>query len=319
MLLLRPLFAQDTTPLIRARVRLVSVPTLVFSEQDRLISGLSARDFHIFDNGEPQEFNLDDVEPPLSLAIAVQSTQDVRAYLPFIARAGSLIEALLVGQLGKAAVISYSDEVTVLKPFEGGSLQSGMEKLPATGRKSLMLDAASRGLTILNGSSTGRSRFLILIGQSMDNGSSSTLAAVREAAEAGNVVVFAIALPEYGKSFVSDNFSLAGPSDSSERGGFKAGVNLGRLLSVVSRTSAETAGADPFSVLTAATGGAQFHVRKQKEFEEAISAIGLEARSAYQLSYSPASNQTGYHSIRVEVDIPKSKVLSRPGYWRPGE
>jgi hypothetical protein len=154
----------------------------------------------------------------------------------------------------------------------------------------------------------------------MDSGSEGTLATVKEAAEATNVTVFAIALPEYGRSFVSDNFSLAGPSDSSERGGFKAGgVNLGRVLSVLSRSSAEAAAADPFSVLTTATGGAYFHVRKQKEFEDAISAIGTEARSAYQLSYSPASNQTGYHSIRVEVDVPKSKVVSRPGYWRSDE
>jgi hypothetical protein len=78
-------------------------------------------------------------------------------------------------------------------------------------------------------------------------------------------------------------------------------------------------GADPFSVLTAATGGTQVHIRKQREFEDAISAIGEELRSAYQLSFSPASSEPGYHVINVEVNVPYVTLFSRPGYWQGNE
>jgi len=93
-------------------------------------------------------------------------------------------------------------------------------------------------------------------------------------------------------------------------------VNLGALIAALSRSSNADAGTDPFSVLTAATGGTHVHIRKQREFEEAISAIGEELRSAYQLSFSPVDSQPGYHAIKVEVDVPGASLFSRPGYWQ---
>ena len=165
-------------------------------------------------------------------------------------------------------------------------------------------------------SRSSRARFLILIGQPLDSGSEASLKAVKAEAETDNVTVFAITLPEAGKAFVSDNLSLEGPASAAERGGFKASVNLGNLVSILSHTAESAAAADPFSELTRETGGAQFHIRKQNGLEQAISAIGVDARSAYQLSYSPSSSEAGYHTIKVEVDIPNAKVMSRSGYWR---
>ena len=152
----------------------------------------------------------------------------------------------------------------------------------------------------------------------MDSGSEIKLPALKEAADRDNVTVFAIALPEFGKSFVSDNFSLSA-LPKADRGGYQASVNLGALITALSRSSNAEDGADPFSVLTSATGGTQVHIRKQKEFEEAISAIGEELRSAYQLSYSPDSNEAGYHTIKLEVNVPDATLFSRPGYWRVSE
>ena len=40
---------------------------------------------------------------PVSVAVAVQVNQDVRSYVPFIAKAGSVIEALLAGESGETA------------------------------------------------------------------------------------------------------------------------------------------------------------------------------------------------------------------------
>jgi hypothetical protein len=41
------LFAQSSTPTIRTSVRLVTVPTLVFSKEGRLIPGLEANDLGV--------------------------------------------------------------------------------------------------------------------------------------------------------------------------------------------------------------------------------------------------------------------------------
>ena len=299
-------------PTIRVPVRLVSVPTLVFSNDNRLILSLQVRDFRVFDNGRRQNIALDSTYSSVAVAIAIQTNQDVREYLRFIPKMGSVFEALLVGESGEAAVITYADGVSVLKPFDGGDLASALHSLTAAGRSARMLDAGWRGLMLLRQRQSSRARFLILIGQPLDSGSETNLKALKDVAETNNVTVFAMTLPEVGKAFVSDNLSLS----AAERGGFKASFNLGKLISVLSHSTESAAGTDPFSELTVATGGAQFHIRKQNEPEQAIAAIGIDARSAYQLSYSPSSNEIGYHSVKVEVNVPDAKVLSRPGYWR---
>jgi len=311
------LLAQSSSPTIRTSVRLVTVPTLVFSKDGRLIPGLDAPDFRVFDNGRQMRGTLDTFSIPVSVVVAVQANTDVREYLSFIVRAGAVIESLMLGESGEAAVIAYRDDVAVVKPFETGEVQSAIRKISATGRDAHMLDAGWRGLTLLRQRPAGRARFLIFIGQSMDSGSETTLQSLKEAADKENVTVFAITLPKFGKAFVSDNFSLQGV-DRSERGGYRASVNLGALIAALSRSSNADAGTDPFSVLTAATGGTQVHIRKQREFEEAISAIGEELRSAYQLSFSPGESQPGYHAIKVEVDVPDAVLFSRPGYWQGG-
>jgi hypothetical protein len=46
-----------------------------------------------------------------------------------------------------------------------------------------------------------------------------------------------------------------------------------------------------------------------------MATIGVELRSPYLLSYTPSSIETGYHTIKIEVETPGAKIFSRPGYW----
>lgn len=302
-------------PSFRVPVRLVTAPTLVFSADDRLVFGLETHDFQVFDNGHAQRAAVDSEAPPLSIVVAVQANQDVRSYTRFITRVGSAVDALLVGERGEAAVLQYGEEIKVLKPFGTGDVQGALRNLSGSGRHARTIDAGMRAIALLKERPARRNRVLIFVGQAADSGSESALAELRQAAEQNSVAVFALALPQAGKEFISDTFSLEGLSSRSDRGGFRAGVDLGRLAPVVRRSAAAADGADPFTVLTAATGGTQFHFRAQRELEDGISLIGVELRSAYVVSYSPMPGVPGYHTIRVEVGVPGAKVYSRPGYW----
>jgi VWFA-related protein len=300
---------------IRVPVRLVNMPTLVFSKDGRILPGLQRNDFRVFDNGQPQQVALETASMPVSIALAVQLNEDVRAYIPFIVKAGSIVDTLLVGATGEAAVVAYSDAVSLVKPFEAGDVQSALKVVPAHGTHARMIDAGLRAIALLKQRPASRTRVLIFIGQAMDSGSESGLDVLKEQAERENVAIYALALPQFGKAFVSDTFSLQGLSSSSDKGGFKAGVDLGKLISVLNRRSKAEKSVDPFSILTAATGGTQLHFRKSKEFEDAIATIGMELRSVYQLNYYPSSTQAGYHRIQIEVDVPGATAYNRPGYW----
>lgn len=304
---------------IRVPVHLVTTPTLVFSSDGRLVPGLEVRNFRVYDNGKLQKPVLDHELAPFSAAIAIQLTQDVRDYVPFIAKTGSTFEALLLGQTGEAAVVTYGDDVKIVKPFDSGDVQSTLAGLRALDHKKRMIDAGIRAVTLLRDRPGNRARILIFIGQPVDDGSTYLLETLRQRAEAANVTIFTLTLPEIGKAFVSDNFTLEGPVSVAERGGFKATVDLGKVLSVLRHKVQEGEETDPFTRLASATGGTQLFSREQREFEDAIASIGFQFRNAYQLSYSPSSGKPGYHTIRIEVTVPGALVFARPGYWQTVE
>src|ERR1019366_4016313 len=105
-LVLAALMGAQQIPTIRVPVRLVNLPTLVFSRESRIVNGLQTADFRVLDNGRPQTVSLNASTTPISVALVIQVNRDVRQYVPSIAREGSAVEALLVGESGEAAVVT---------------------------------------------------------------------------------------------------------------------------------------------------------------------------------------------------------------------
>ena len=148
----------------------------------------------------------------------------------------------------------------------------------------------------------------------MDDGSESTVAALRDEAERENVSVYVLTLPEAGKDFVGDTFSLQGLSSPADRGGFKVGADMRRLVPVLARSSAAAAKSRSFFRPHRRHRRHELSRQTQRELEDGIGLIGVALRSAYVLSYAPTSREQGYHAIRVEVEVPGAKVYARPGY-----
>lgn len=313
-LALAALLAAPQTPVIRVPVRLVSVPTLVFAPDGKTVPGLEARDFQVLDDGRPQRFTLDTDYLPPSVAVVVQVSAQVRSYLPFIARVGSAVQDLLVGETGEAALITYDDFVEVRKDFTGGDMREAFHTVKEGGKRARMIDAALAGVDLLKAQPTSRSRILLLIGQAMDHGSQAKFEALQAQAERENVTIYALALPQFNKAFVEDTFSLEGLSSGIDRGGFKAGVDLGKLAPTLTHAAASEEKADPFTILTRDTGGTQLHFRSQRALEDAVGIVGTEMRSVYTLSFAPDLARPGYHALKVEVSLPGATPYARPGY-----
>ena len=264
-LLIFACLSRAQTPTIRVPVRLVTAPTLVFSSDDRLVFGLEERHFHLFDNGRNQKAALDTDYAPVSIAVAIQVNQDVRSYLRFIAKVGSAVEALLVGRDRRGCRRSLmATEVKVVETFRR---RRGPVRTAAPGcrrgRHARAIDAGMRAVALLKERPQQRARVLIFIGQPRGRRQRvhvSLPCATRPSGRTSRIYV--LTLPEAGKDFVSDTFSLQGLSSPADRGGFKVGRGhaTGWFRSLA-RSSAAAARTDPFSVLTAATGGTQFHVR----------------------------------------------------------
>ena len=306
--------AAQQTPTIRVPVRLVTVPVLVLDTSGRAVGGLAPKDFRVYDEGHAQSFRLNRDAPALSIAIAVQTSQGVRQYLPEIQKTAALLENSLAAETGETAILSYGNEVTVLKPFGSGGVSSAFAKLTPGGEKACLSDAGMEAVRLVAERPPSRSRILLLIGQPVDVGSKVKLDTLWQAADRLNVTVYGIAVPIYGKSFVSDTFSFSKPTG----GGVSASVELTKLLPALKHRTAAKERHDPLSILTSQTGGIETRFRKQKELEDGIIGMGTVLRSSYVLSYSPDSQALGYHKVSVSVDVPEAQVHARPGYQRNG-
>jgi len=300
--------AQQTT--IRVPVRAVVASTLVVSRQGRYVAGLEAKDFRLYDAGRLQQIRVDTEELPITAVVAVQTNRDTREYVPLVAKVCNLVQDSLAGQNGKMALISYNDEVSLNKSFADDDVRSAFGRLRADGGDARMIDAGLEAVKLLKQVPASSSRVLLFIGQALDHGSKTDLSALEEAVEEENILVYSLRLPEFGKAFVGDSLSLTGKDGS----GIQAGIELTKIIPAMQHSAKVQVKKDPFALLSTSTGGVELSFRKQKQLEDALIATGASLRGRYSLSYSPDSNDPGYHKIQVQVDVPGAVVYTRPGY-----
>jgi VWFA-related protein len=312
-------FAQSP-PLIRVPVRVVTVPVAVVSARDKFVTGLKVEDFSLFDNGRAQNVRLDYMDGQISLAIAVETNDSVRAWLPEVRRVVSMIEALMVGEAGDASLTSFGDDVKTIQPMTGNAalLDKAFESIKPNGDKqNRILDALAEATKQLEQVSAARRRIILLIAQSGDVGSASSLRDVLRQLELNNITVYSLIMPRIGSELIGKSFSLQGAKQAFHRddAGFVAGVDLGKLIPEIYRSEKAVSGADEISLITSELGGRIFSFRKPKELENGISLIGEELHTEYLLSYTPVQFEPGYHQIRVQVDRLGTVVRARPGYY----
>jgi VWFA-related protein len=185
------LIAQDST-VIRVPVRLVAVPTLVYSRDNQLVPGLKKADFRVLDNGVPQKVDLDTDDAPVSVVIAIQANRDARETVPFIAKVGSVMEAHLVGATGRAAVLAYNSDAKVLKAFGSGDVRWAFRAVRAGGMEAHAIDAGMEAIAMLKERPRTQARVLLYIGQAMDRGSKANWATLEQEADRENVSIYGL-------------------------------------------------------------------------------------------------------------------------------
>jgi VWFA-related protein len=302
------LLAQDSA--IRTNVHLVLVPTTVTSKRGQLIDGLSADDFIVTDDSVRQKVRMDTsdtVLAPVSLVVLVQSSGISTPALARIRQVGPMVQPLLIGQRGQAAVISYDTEVRVFQEFtsDGTKIRKAFENIePRTIKQAKMIDAVIEGMKMLDTRPENYRRIMVVMGESRDRGSMHKLGEAVELAQRAGVVVYSLTYSAQGQAWTSSS-----DNDPSMPGGPDYIGAIGELSRL-----GKTNDADAFA---RATGGRHLGFLRQKSLEADISRLGEEIHSQYLLSFVPQeSKNTGLHHI--EVKVPKRSdavVRARPGYW----
>ena len=303
------LFAQE--PTIRTNVPLVLVPVTVTDSKGKSIDGLEQEDFRLEDDGVPQKDvrmdTSDTVLAPVALAVAIQSSGISQAALEKIHRVGGMIQPLVAGERGQAAVLAFDAEVRVLQEFthDSDEINGAFEIVqPRTIKSARLIDAVLEGVRLLETRPQNYRRILLTLSESRDRGSKGKLDKAVEAAQRAGVALYPITYSAQKTAWT------ARPADAPP---LPEGPDYAGAIVELSRLATPNAA----DILAKATGGRHLSFTRLQGLEEAITRLGQEVHSQYLLSFSPAeSKNKGYHRIRVEVrSRPDAIVRARPGYW----
>jgi Ca-activated chloride channel family protein len=267
----------------KSRIDLVSITATVLDASGALVSGLTAAEFEVYEDGERQaltHFGSDRV--PIGLGLLLDVSDSMRGQRIADART-SVARFLfdLLSQDDEFFVMSFNHEPRVIAPWTNrpDQVQPRLDALRAFGGTSIY-DAVIAALPLFEQRSRQRAS-VVLISDGADTASDARVRDVRRALLRSDAFVYAIAIDP--------------PADTRP---INARVNPYALREI-----------------TDESGGRTEVVHDSSDLAAATARIADELNHQYVLAYTPARAPDGqYHSIRVRVTRPDHRVRARRGY-----
>ena len=267
-------------------VELITVDTLV-TDGRKPVSGLSADDFELRDNGVVQRITqLEVARLPLNVILALDVSASVQG-----PRFAHLREAAasIVGRLrtqDKVALITFAQEMRLRAPLtsDRGQVTRALDQL-TTGGTTALRDAAY-GTIALRGDEPGRA-LVVLFTDGMDNASFLDERRVFNAIRRSDVIVYPV------------------------------GVRMLTMTPTGPVRRAPTVDDEEFlQALANDSGGRLVIAEGDADIGPAFTRILDEFNSRYVLAYSPSGvGKTGWHQVDVRLKSKKGTVTARRGYF----
>jgi VWFA-related protein len=285
------------TPTFRSKTAGVMVDATVRDKTRRSITGLTAKDFHLTDNGVPQQ--VDDVsygKLPIDITVALDVSHSV---------SGALLDRLrqavmqLMDDLGKEdrlKLVLFNMRVTRTMDYtrDVKTVERAIRSATAGGGTSL-LDAIS--VTLVSDSAPDRRQLAVFFTDGSDSTSTTSHDMVVTVAQRARATL-AFVVPSAGRGV-----SVSGTGMTSW--GLPTTVSTLRIPNHPLLLS-----------LTRETGGTILPVGASANLSSAFKSVLAEFRSAYVLYYTPRGvDREGYHSLEVKVDREDAQVQARRGYF----
>jgi len=325
---------------IRMPVRYVLVPTTVLDPDGHgYVNGLSTTDFELLDNGKPQKIAADFSQQPLSVVLVIQANSEIEPVLPMIKKTGVLLQGLVTGAEGDAAVLAFDHRMQHIQDFtsDPATLDDAMQKIHAGSSTAALIDAVLEADQMLkhHDPQNVRRRVIILLSRNVDKGSQAHLQETVRDMQFDNVIVYCVDISKLRTAFFSKpdyprpaNGGIPPEALPSTRNpGATSQTNVaqqqtGNWLNAVppiARSIRDIFKKTPAEAFSYFTGGVMYNFGTEKGLEAAITDIGKNLNSQYLLSYSPNNkDEPGFHTITVNVNRPGLKIRTRPGYWWGG-
>ena len=340
----------DDGDVVRIETQLVSVPAVVTDRTGRPLTGLSASDFQIFEDGRPQKIaNFSTTEAPFEVALLLDTSGSTREDVGLIRRAAlAFIEALRPGD--RVAVLAFNTK------REGSDSLATVElKAPLTDDRELLREAvegvgASNGTPFYDGlvkvardifrerpseQVRGR-RALVALTDGVDSTSESDFEEAREHLKRAGVVAYFVQVNT--EDYVEERLMqdcedgalrlsrtqlqryrrVIAPGAAAED--FSNFCRMGQFERMhASRTLYRIARAE-MNRLARESGGKTFPAADLRDARRAFRQIAEDIGTQYSLGYysTNTARDGSFRTIRVQVRTVKdAQVRAREGYQAP--
>jgi len=307
-------------------VRLVNVEVAVTDAQGRFLAELTARNFHLSEDGVPQRVaHFAPTRAPVRVVLLVEASPAVfLLQREHLTTAYHLLRALRPED--EVALLSYARELHPELPFtrDKASVEARLDLLGRFGlgmAEMNLLDAVAAALDWLSPQAAGppRRTAVVLVGTGLDSGSSTPWDHLASRVGASQVTFFPLA--------------VGGLLRQEPRGRRKRGRRELSLESV----EADFAHADNrLRALAEASAGQAYFPQSVAELDPIYAEIAERLRNLYSLGYYPSkiARDGAYRKITVELvdeagaplvlrdrqGLPLAyRVFARPGYFAPRE
>ncbi len=314
------------------QVNVVIAPTTVTNKAGDFISGLQPIDFELLDNGHAQRITVDVNYRPISMVVVVQANNRTEEILPKIQKMGNVLDSMVIGQEGEAAVVAFDHRIQTIQDFtsDSGKMSDALKKITSGSSSSRMIDATVEAIHMLQHRPPERRKIILLFAERRDVASQGRAREALTAAQFANVTIYTVdishlvadvtgrAIPPRpdplppGAEHLPTG-STATPTEVTQNRDLGNWIPaLKEIFDITKKPFVE----NPAAVMTQFTGGREFSFVSQSALEHALVQLGEELHSQYFISYHPDDlKEGGFHEIRVTVDQPHLDVRTRPGYW----
>ncbi len=303
------LAAQQTS--IQTTVPLVVIPASVTDRNGQPIDGLNASDFIVLDDGQPRTVHVNTSEEalaPVSLVVAIQSSDVSSAALSKIRKVGAMISQAVAGENGEVAIITFDDHVNVVQDFtkDADAISDVFRDFkPADNSGGRMIDAVAKAVEMLKNRPGARRGNILIIGETRDRGSESKLSDVLIETQRSGVTIYSLSYSAFLTPFTAKPGDYSPPREGD--------LNLLAIFTEPARLAKK----NTIQALTTATGGRRLGFETQAKLENDLIALGNELHNRYILTFSPdEERRPAFRKLEVKIkDRPDAVVRARPGYW----
>ena len=307
----------------------------------QVIFKLTAGDFLLTDNRVPQDLTLDlDTDAqPLALAIVVQTGGAGARHLNDYRQLDAILDAFVGGAEHRVEVIGFDSTPHLLMPFtpDTAAASRQLASLSEGDPGGAILDAVAFAVAQLRAQPTRYRRAILLLGETIDQGSKTTLTEALRLIGDTNTAMYTFGFSSTRAAVSHEasklNSSEAGPAhgcfsregaDAEYEGHYGKQVldcisqlapplRLATMTFLAARNALRTNTTESIAQLT---GGEFFHFHDAKDLKAGLIAFSNDVPNYYILSFRPSSLSPGLHALRLEIkDRPQLVIKSRSEYW----